>query len=131
MRAREFLREDGEEANAQGTASTGGKLKKMHQDAIPSMSIVTKKPSHYYDFYRLGVHMGASPDEQKMDCAGAVANNMALIAYSDADADIINKSASDLGMDLKAISSRGSTESADTHRVSPHRNPGDIKRISK
>jgi hypothetical protein len=131
MRAREFLREDGEESGAQGSESTGGQLKKMHSDAIPSMSILTKKPSHYYDFYRLGVHMGASPDEQKMDYAGAVANNMAFVAYSDADAEIINKSAKDLGLDLKAISSRGSTESEGTHRVSPHRNPGNIKRISK
>lgn len=132
MRAFEFIIEhvdavvDG--SGIGGPHKTNAKLNKIQHDAIPGMKTAPDLPSHYYDMYRLGVHMAGSPAKQKMDPRSAVANQMAIIAYSAADAEIINKSAKDMGIALNVLSDAGSTELADTNTKSPALNPGPIKR---
>jgi hypothetical protein len=126
MRAKEFIIENHEEAGSQGTASAIPPMDDQHHRAIPNMKVVSNKPSHYYDFYRLGVHMAASPDEQIMKKTGAVANHMTMVAYTQADADIMNKSAKELGFELEALSNGNSSEQKEVNKTSPTRNPGPI-----
>jgi hypothetical protein len=126
MRAQEFITENYEEAGNQGTASATPPMDDQHHRAIPNMKVVSNKPSHYYDFYRLGVHMAASPNEQVMKKTGAVANNMTMVAYTQADAAIMNKSAKAMGLDLKALSDGNSSEQKEINKTSPTRNPGPI-----
>lgn len=135
MRASEFITEHADAmADGIGSSMGGGKhrpnakLNKIQHAAIPGLKTTPDLPSHYYDMYRLGIHMAGSPDNQKMDPRSAVANQMAMVAYSKADADIINKSAKEMGIDLNVLSDTGSKELDDTNTKSPTLNPGPIKR---
>lgn len=133
MRAHEFIAENVDDSTATGLGSkkAGGKLSSMHHDAIPGLKTMPNLPSHYYDMYRLGVHMAGSPDAQKMDARSPIANQMAVMAYSPEEHEIINNSAKALGINLQSLSDDHSSESKDTNKVSPHHNPGPIKRRSK
>lgn len=135
MRAKEFIREEAEAVDAGTSIGTGSvksktKLNKIHHDAIPGLKTAKDLPSHYYDMYRLGVHMAGSPADQKMDPRSAVANQMAMLAYTPAEAEIIKKSAKEMGINLSTLSDAPSSELSDTNTKSPVFNPGPIKRKS-
>lgn len=117
MRLRELLE------NSDGV-DTGGKSKgkttvdKNHKDAIPSLKRHKDTGSHYYDMYRMGVHMAGSPGEQDANAAMSTGNEFATIAYTDADEEIIKKSAKAMGWSGRPMTSKGSKESSDTHKQS-------------
>lgn len=131
MKINEVIVENTMDATTLGSKKAGPSLIKNQAKAIPGLKTFPDLPSHYYDMYRFGVHMAGSPANQKMDNRSAVANQMAALAYSAADSEIINKSAKDLGLDVQVLSSDSSLESTDTNKTSPVRNPGPIKRKSK
>jgi hypothetical protein len=117
MRLRELL----ENSDASGT---GGKTKgkttvdKSHKDAIPGLKRHKDTGSHYYDMYRMGVHMAGSPGNQDADAALSTGNEFATIAYTDADEEIIKKSAKAMGWKGRPMTSKGSKESSDIHKQS-------------
>jgi hypothetical protein len=133
MRAKEFINEDVEAdaGTGMGSKKAGVKLNDIHHGAIPGLKTTPNLPSHYYDMYRLGIHMAGSPADQKMDPRSPVANQMAVMAYAPEEHEIINNSAKELGIELHALSDNSSSEPDDTNKVSPHHNPGPIKRKSK
>jgi hypothetical protein len=122
MKIKEIITEN-EESTTVGKKSKGPKLDKHHRDAIVGLKTLPDLPSHYYEMYRFGVHMAGSPDEQKMDPRSAVANQMALMSYTDADNEIISKSARDLGVNVKSLSSMPSKEPGDVNKVSTTAKP--------
>jgi hypothetical protein len=126
MRAKEFtiLKEDDGDTSSSGnggntSGGTRGKLHQNHFDSIPDLKSYPDLPSHYYDMYRLGVHMAGSPDKQNMARLGPSGNEFVTSAFTDEDAAITNASRKAMGLKQRSISSKGSRESDDVHRVSP------------
>lgn len=122
MRAYEFLKEEQDNASSasQGSANKkSGNINHNHKSSIKGMSTYPEVPSHYYDFYRFGVHMAGSPENQDMDKASPYANQLVTLAYSDEDAKIINKSKKAMGFKQKTLTSNDSKENADTNKTSP------------
>ena len=126
MRALDFLKENSDvDGNGSAPGLSPGKRKGLHHDqhnAISGARRYPELPSHYYNMYRFGVHMARSPENQTMDPNGPAANEMVTLAYSQADLDIINKSAKEMGLRGAEITKFGSQESKDTHTVSPVNN---------
>jgi hypothetical protein len=121
MRALDFLTEDGD-AGSSGPGSIKGKRKGLHPDqyhAISGASHYPDLPSHYYNMYRFGVHMASSPENQTMAVNGPTSNEMVTLAYSQADLDIINRSAKEMGIRGAELTKFGSTETKDTYKTSP------------
>jgi hypothetical protein len=126
MRAKEFVilkEDDGGVSDANGTHPGhvhNGKRNKIHPNheaAIPGMVTIPDWPGHYYDMYRLGVHMAGSP-HNKSEHQGFAANEMVLTQFTDVDTEMINHSAKALGVKLKAITKKGSNETPETNTTS-------------
>lgn len=121
MRAREFLQENDESSSA-GGGDTGRKrpLHKHQKNVMPGATRYPDTPAHYYNMYRFGVHMAGSPDnEHGFDPAGPSGNEMVTLAYSQADLDIIEKSAKAMGFRGARMTAHGSVEPGDTYITSP------------
>jgi len=122
MRAYEFLKEDQDSASSASQGSTNkksGSIHDNHKASIKGMSTYPEIPSHYYDFYRFGVHMAGSPENQGMNKVSPYANQLVTLAYTDEDAEIINKSKKAMGFKQKTLSSQDSKENNDTNKNSP------------
>jgi hypothetical protein len=122
MRAYEFLIEEQSNVSATNRGSANKKSKSIHNNhksSIKGMTTYPEIPSHYYDFYRFGVYMAGSPDEQDMDKASPYANQLLTLAYTDADAEIIDKSKKAMGFKGKTLSSNHSKETTDINKLSP------------
>jgi hypothetical protein len=95
------------------------------QKSIPDMTSVgvpglPMGPTNYYHKYRLGVMMAVSPEfENDYPQDGKFVDDMVMVAYSKADADIINRANAKMGYKQKRVTSKGSRELEDTHTVSP------------
>jgi hypothetical protein len=124
MRAKEFVIkesvEDNNSADSNQAVKPKGKIKKIHahHDApINSLSTIPGLPGMYYGMYRLGVHMAGSPGNPGHE-NGPTANHMVVAPYTDADADIIDHSAKAMGLNVKAVTSKGSKEPKETNTTS-------------
>ena len=127
MRAKEFviLKEDKSGSEIDGTGAHPGhvhngkrnKIHDHHQAAIPGMVTIPDWPGHYYDMYRLGVHMAGSPHNAS-EHQGFAANEMVLTQFTDVDTEMINHSAKALGVKLRSITKKGSQEVKDTNTTS-------------
>jgi hypothetical protein len=126
MRAKEFVilkEDDSGVVDGSGTHPGqvhNGKRNKIHADheaAIPGMVSIPDWPGHYYDMYRLGVHMAGSP-HNKSEHQGFSSNEMVMTQFTDVDTDMINHSAKAMGVKVKAISSQGSREPKETNKIS-------------
>jgi hypothetical protein len=95
------------------------------QRSIPDMSSVgvpglPMGPTNYYHKYRLGVMMAVSPEfENDYPQDGKFVDDMVMVAYSKADADIINRANAKMGYKQKSVTSKGSRELTDTYTISP------------
>ena len=123
MRAAEFITEHIDSAGTLGTKSKGPDLSSLEKQSIKDLSTFPDLPSHYYDMYRFGVHMAGSPAKQKMNRRSGIANQMATIAYTDADAEIIKNSAKEMGIAIKPLTTKDSKELPDTNKHSPTAKP--------
>lgn len=118
MRANEFIREDIDSGNQ--AVAPKGKIGKMHPNydaPLDSLSTIPELPGMYYGMYRFGVHMAGSPDNPSHE-HGPTANHMVVAAFTDEDAEIINHTAKSMKMKVKAVTSKGSLETADTNKTS-------------
>ena len=119
MKASEFITEDNISIPG-GKKSKSGKLHFHHKSAIKGMETHPELPGWAYNMYRFGVDMAGSPDsEHKLDPKSATANHLTTLAYTDADAEIINKSKKNMGLGGKSLTSKESLEPEDTHKSSP------------
>jgi hypothetical protein len=112
MRAREFLSE-------KQTVSLSS------QASIPDMTAVgvpglPNGPTNYYHKYRLGVLMAGAPAfHHPYEESSQFVDDMVMVGYSQADADIINTANAKMGYKQKQVTPKGSTEMKDTNTVSP------------
>ena len=126
MKIWELLNED------DGGAASGGehkskkrdKFPKASRDSIPGMTRYKDTAAHYYDMYRMGVHMAGSPDDHHdMADTGPTSNEFVTLAYTDEDQKIIKNSARAMGFKGVGVSSKGSKETDNTNKVSPVAKP--------
>ena len=107
MRAQEFVRES---------------IEKFAQDELRAMPGMQKfnalDNSNPYLMWRFMVAAAGEP-EFKMDKQGPTGQKFVTVAYSDADAEIINATAKTLGVKGTHISTRSSTEGPGTGIASP------------
>jgi len=107
MRAQEFITEANE------------KLTPDERTAIPDMEKFNAlNNSNPYMMWRFLVAAAGEP-EFKMDKQGPTGQKFVTVAYSDADAEIINATAKTLGVKGTHISTRNSTEGPGTGIASP------------
>jgi hypothetical protein len=112
MKIRDIIRE--------GTAP----LRRSAKAAIPDMQMFPQLDnSSIYDMYRYGIALAGSPDPATMDKDGPAKSKMVTIAYSEGDAEIINKNNSSMGVKGKAISDKLSHESHTVDTASPVAKP--------
>ena len=99
MRAKEFITET-------------EKLRRSAEAAMPDAHLYPALDnSSPYASYRYGIALAGSPD-YPMDKNGPTQSKMVTLAYSDGDADIINKANKTMGVKSKALSSKKSQESS-------------------
>ena len=123
MKVYDILREDDDSSNAGIGGNTkkqpkSGKVHDHFQAAIKGMETYTDKNS-YYTMYRFGVDMAKGSQKQPYNPSGAVCNQMATLAYTDAEQKIIDNSKKNLGLKSKKLTSKDSNEHQDTHTSSP------------
>jgi len=99
MRASEFIIEE-------------KKLRRSAEAAIPDAHMYPALDnSSPHASYRFGIALAGSPD-YTMDRLGPTQSKMVTLAYSDGDAEIINKANKIMGVKSQAISSKKSHESS-------------------
>ena len=59
--------------------------------------------------------------------SGPVGQSLTVAPYTDEEARMIDVTKKTMGTPSVLMSPRGSSEASDTHKVSPHRNPGPIR----
>jgi hypothetical protein len=126
MRAYEFLKEDQGDtssANQGSNKKKTGQINPNHKSSIKGMDSHPDIPSHYYDFYRFGLHMAGSPADQDMEPSSPYANQLITLAYTDADSNIIQNSRKAMGIKGKSLTSNDSKENNDTNKISPVAKP--------
>lgn len=114
----------------------GSKLGDSQVDAIkgalsiPGISM-NKSNGSSYAAYRFGLAMAGAP-EFPTQAAGAIAGDPLLSTYTDAELEIINFAAEQIGVGrITKMSDNRSTEMADTNKTSPTRKVGAIQRKTK
>jgi len=105
MRAKEFIFEQ-------------PKLKKYQSDAIPNGNSFPGTNNDYYAQYRLGIAMATAPGPT-IDKDGIFGQNFATVAYTDADQEIIDAAAKNMGLKKKSFAKGPSKEHNNTQVVSP------------
>jgi hypothetical protein len=123
MKVYDILREDDNSSTAgigENTKkqSKSGKVHDQFQTAIKGMETYTDKNS-YYTMYRFGVDMARGSQDQPYDPSGPVGNQMATLAYTDAEQQIIDNSKKNLGLKSKKLTSKDSFENQNTYTISP------------
>jgi hypothetical protein len=124
MKVYEILKEE----DGGSTAGQGGNLKKQnksgkvhdhYQSAIKGMETYTDNNT-YYTMYRFGVDMARGTKEHyHYDPTSPVGNQMATVAYTDAEQKIIDNSKKNLGLKSRKLTSSNSSEHPETHTASP------------
>jgi len=122
MRISELLTENDSSSSGGGNTGKKGKLTKHQRANIPGVTRYPDTAAHYYDMYRYGLHLAASPDGSAVEPAGPTANEMVTVAYSDVERDMHNNAAKKMGFKSKAVSSHGSQEADDVYKTSPVNN---------
>jgi hypothetical protein len=123
MRAREFVAE-ARFGNAADVSANGKKLPKSQRSAMKGMISMpdisqTKQGGSPYTQWRFGIAMAGAPDYPTPP-AGAFAGDPLLATYSDADLDIINAAAKNVGAGrINKITDNRSTEADYVNKTSP------------
>ena len=106
MRALEFICEGPEK-----------KLRKASRYALPHVK--QYDIDQYYEYYRLGIAMAGSPDDDS-PIAGPAKDKPSVYPYSEADEEIVTKAVKNQGIKGKTLVQKGpSQELPDTNIVSP------------
>lgn len=88
------------------------RLRRSAEAAIPDAEFYPSLDnSSPYTSYRYGIALAGSPD-QTMDRQGPTQSKMVTLAYTEGDAEIINKANKIMGVKSKALTSKKSRESS-------------------
>jgi hypothetical protein len=88
------------------------RLRRSAEAAIPDAHFYPALDnSSPYSSYRYGIALAGSPD-YPMDKNGPTQSKLVTLAYTDGDAEIINKANKTMGVKSKALTSKRSRESA-------------------
>jgi len=123
MRAKEFISEEtrtdpGEHHSAASTGAIGPK-------GMDNLYV-----GRFYDFYRMSVLTGLSPEDlEKTDVASYIGNRPMYNGYSDADHDKTIAVLKKMGQTPEEYLPCGSQEEDNIHKTSTTRKVGDIKRL--
>lgn len=118
MRAHEFLTEDDD----------GQKIPTSHQKAVPDMkshpaldNSSPYAPWRFAALYLAGAGHASGEYEHDPTVHGPVGQKLTTVAYSDGDERIIRQAEKKFGAGgrSKSVTSRGSKEQDDTHKISP------------
>ncbi len=102
------------------TKKATDKIHNWHTSAVPPTTMLPTV-GQYYDLYRLGLVMASvgREDDTGIQTRGAWEDKPVVIAYTDADAEIINKTIKKMGLPSIKITTSKSKEPDDTHKISP------------
>jgi hypothetical protein len=105
MRAREFLKEDHDN---------------VPEVAKPALSRMISIPDMdgFYEFYRFMTMTAGEPD-RKIPATGKLRDNPTALPYSDAEAEMIARSAQRMGKHPISLTPKGYQEPKDNNRTSP------------
>lgn len=132
MRAREFLSEmtgSDDSSDSSGSSSNPGNRGKKgtmhphHKSAIKGLNTFPEYPGWYYNMYRFGVSMAASPDDNNMSQLSPTANQLNVYAYTDAEQVIIDKSKKHMGVKGQQMTTNKSEEADDVNKTSMTNKP--------
>jgi hypothetical protein len=133
----EYLAEAEALAEAKDTPADANKLDGTYVAGLKgamSMPDISNNKSNgsAYLQYRFGIALaGAHSDKDKSqftEPAGAFAGDPVMLTYADEEAEMIKNAADMVGGGRQIpIGDKHSIERTDTHKISPHRNPGPIK----
>ena len=91
-----------------------------YQRSLPHGEIYPDITNHYYDMYRMGIAMAGHPDDHHPTAKTTeVGNNLFTLQYSDAEREIIDAAARQMGHKKKKIAAGKSKELDDSGRMSP------------
>jgi len=122
MKISELINENVDNASSTQHNKKSGKSNPVHDNFNAAIKGMQTYPGghSYYDMYRFGVSMaGNSQDGNGFSASGPVGNQLATLAYTDAEQAIINKSAKTMKMPGKQLTSKDSIEPTETHTSSP------------
>jgi len=69
--------------------------------------------------YRMGIAFAAAGNDDAIDAESAFAENMVAVAYTDAEMEIIKKTAARLGVDVTVLTKSDRVEQSDVNKKSP------------
>jgi hypothetical protein len=108
MRASEFINESSKP------------IRRSAKAAIPDMQMFPQLDNgNVYSMYRYGIALAGSPEDTNMSEVGPSSSKMVTIAYSQGDADIINKANKHMKVNGRAITDKKSHESHTVDTQSP------------
>ena len=103
---------------------TSTPLRRSAKAAIPDMQMFPQLDNgNIYSMYRYGVALAGSPEDSDMPNDGPSKSKMVTVAYTEGDAEIINKTNKHMGVKGRAISDKDSHESHTVDTVSPVAKP--------
>ena len=112
MRIKEFIKESSKP------------LRRSAKAAIPGMQITPQLDNgNAYSMYRYGVALAGSPDPSNMHLSGPTSSKFVTIAYTEGDAEIINKANKHMGVKSQAVTDKKSHESNTVDSRSPVAKP--------
>jgi hypothetical protein len=107
------------------------RLRKGAQNATPDMETYPELNNNNspYAAYRYGLFLATAPHfEQQPDKNGPIGGDFITIAYTDADAKIVNAASKAMGVKKFAQTSKGSREMSSVNSKSPIQPRGPVKR---
>lgn len=91
-----------------------------YQRSLPDGQVYPDIANHYYDMYRMGIAMAGHPENHHPTTKTTeVGNNLFTLQYSDAERQIIDAAAKEMGHKKKKIAAGKSKESDDAGKMSP------------
>ena len=91
-----------------------------YQRALPHGDVYPDITNHYYDMYRMGIAMAGHPDNHHdTPKTTEVGNNLFTLQFSDAERQIIDSAAKQMGHKKKKVAKGKSSEPHDIGTASP------------
>lgn len=91
-----------------------------YQRSLPDGQIYPDITNHYYDMYRMGIAMAGHPETgHNTPKTTEVGNNLFTIQYSDAERQIIDAAAKQMGHKKRKVAAGKSKEHDDVGKMSP------------
>jgi len=104
------------------------KFRKSAENAIPDLASWPETYNNPYSAYRFGLSMAAQPHRDS-DTEGPVGPEMVTVAYTDAEREIIQGAAKNMGYTSRNNTSKESTELDSINHQSPVSARGPIRKL--